>query len=35
MRAGFGGSGDTFQTPSRFLSEINRSLVNEWNLREF
>ncbi|MFM2294444.1 MAG: hypothetical protein RLZZ350_857 [Verrucomicrobiota bacterium] len=35
MRAGFGGSGDTFQSPSRFLSEINRSLVNEWNLREF
>jgi DNA helicase-2/ATP-dependent DNA helicase PcrA len=33
MRAGFGNSGDTFQTPSRFLNEIPRELVNEWNLK--
>lgn len=33
MRAGFGNSGDTFQTPSRFLNEIPRDLVNEWNLK--
>ena len=35
MRAGFGGSDDTFQSPSRFLAEFNRDLVNEWNLRQF
>jgi DNA helicase-2/ATP-dependent DNA helicase PcrA len=33
-RAGFGSSGvDTYQSPSRFLSEIPRKLLNEWNLR--
>jgi DNA helicase-2/ATP-dependent DNA helicase PcrA len=34
MRGGFGNSdGDAFQSPSRFLSEIPRELLNEWNLR--
>jgi DNA helicase-2/ATP-dependent DNA helicase PcrA len=34
IRGGFGNSGsDAFQSPSRFLSEIPRDLVNEWNLR--
>jgi len=34
MRGGFGNSGsDAFQSPSRFLSEIPRGLLNEWNLR--
>ena len=34
MRAGFGASGmDTYQSPSRFLSEIPKGLLNEWNLR--
>ncbi|HTL71863.1 MAG TPA: ATP-dependent helicase, partial [bacterium] len=34
MRAGFGASGmDTYQSPSRFLSEIPKDLINEWNLR--
>ena len=34
MRAGFGNSGgDAMQRPSRFLSEIPRDLLNEWNLR--
>jgi DNA helicase-2/ATP-dependent DNA helicase PcrA len=34
MRAGFGASGmDTYQSPSRFLSEIPKDLLNEWNLR--
>jgi DNA helicase-2/ATP-dependent DNA helicase PcrA len=34
MRAGFGNSGgDPMQRPSRFLSEIPRELLNEWNLR--
>ena len=34
MRAGFGASGmDTYQSPSRFLSEIPKALLNEWNLR--
>jgi DNA helicase-2/ATP-dependent DNA helicase PcrA len=35
MRGGFGNSGDTFQTPSRLLNEIPRTMVNEWNLRQF
>ena len=35
MRAGFGGSGDTLQQPSRFLGEIPKDLVEEWNLRPF
>ena len=34
MRGGFGASGvDTYQSPSRFLSEIPKALLNEWNLR--
>ena len=34
IRGGFGNSGnDTFQSPSRFLSEIPKELINEWNLR--
>jgi ATP-dependent DNA helicase UvrD/PcrA len=34
IRAGFGQSaGDSMQHPSRFLSEIPKDLVNEWNLR--
>jgi DNA helicase-2/ATP-dependent DNA helicase PcrA len=34
IRGGFGQSGnEIFQSPSRFLSEIPRDLVNEWNLR--
>ena len=35
MRAGFGGSGDMMQRPSRFLEEIPKELVEEWNLRTF
>ncbi|HLX94203.1 MAG TPA: UvrD-helicase domain-containing protein [Verrucomicrobiae bacterium] len=34
IRASFGSSGgDAMQHPSRFLSEIPRDLLNEWNLR--
>jgi DNA helicase II / ATP-dependent DNA helicase PcrA len=34
IRGGFGNSGnDTFQSPSRFLAEIPKGLINEWNLR--
>jgi DNA helicase-2/ATP-dependent DNA helicase PcrA len=34
IRGGFGNSGnDAFQSPSRFLSEIPKDLLNEWNLR--
>jgi ATP-dependent DNA helicase UvrD/PcrA len=34
IRASFGNSGgDSMQRPSRFLSEIPRDLLNEWNLR--
>ena len=34
MRGGFGPSGaDTYQSPSRFLAEIPRDLLHEWNLR--
>ena len=34
IRGGFGASGmDTYQSPSRFLSEIPKNLINEWNLR--
>jgi DNA helicase-2/ATP-dependent DNA helicase PcrA len=34
IRGGFGNSGnDSFQSPSRFLSEIPKDLINEWNLR--
>jgi DNA helicase II / ATP-dependent DNA helicase PcrA len=35
MRAGFGGSGDMLQQPSRFMEEIPKGLVEEWNLRPF
>jgi len=35
MRSGYGGRGDTFQQPSRFLKEIPTELVEEWNLRPF
>jgi DNA helicase-2/ATP-dependent DNA helicase PcrA len=33
IRAGYGGSGDMMQQPSRFLEEIPKDLVEEWNLR--
>ncbi len=34
IRGGFGQSGnDIFQSPSRFLAEIPKALINEWNLR--
>jgi DNA helicase-2/ATP-dependent DNA helicase PcrA len=34
IRAGYGSTGnDAFQSPSRFLSEIPRELLNEWNLK--
>jgi len=34
IRGGFGQSaGDSMQSPSRFLSEIPKELLNEWNLR--
>jgi DNA helicase-2/ATP-dependent DNA helicase PcrA len=33
VRAGYGGSGDMMQQPSRFLAEIPEDLVDEWNLR--
>jgi DNA helicase-2/ATP-dependent DNA helicase PcrA len=34
IRSGFGNSAnDSFQSPSRFLSEIPKNLINEWNLR--
>jgi DNA helicase-2/ATP-dependent DNA helicase PcrA len=34
IRGGFGNTGsDAFQSPSRFLSEIPKDLLNEWNLR--
>jgi len=33
VRAGYGGSGDMMQRPSRFLHEIPADLVEEWNLR--
>jgi DNA helicase-2/ATP-dependent DNA helicase PcrA len=35
MRAGYGGSGERLQQPSRFLEEIPGDLVEEWNLRPF
>jgi len=35
VRAGFGGSGEMLQQPSRFLEEIPKGLVEEWNLRPF
>ena len=34
VRGGFGASGvDTYQSPSRFLAEIPKELLNPWNLR--
>jgi len=33
FRAGWGGSGNEYQSPSRFLGEIPKALMNEWNLR--
>ena len=34
MRGGFGATSvDIYQSPSRFLSEIPKGLLNEWNLR--
>jgi len=30
-----GGSGDVFQQPSRFLKDIPKELIEEWNLRTF
>lgn len=34
IRAGYGNTGmDSMQLPSRFLSEIPKNLLNEWNLR--
>src|SRR5476651_1408998 len=34
IRGGYGNTGsDAFQSPSRFLSEIPKALLNEWNLR--
>jgi DNA helicase-2/ATP-dependent DNA helicase PcrA len=35
IRAGFGGSGESLQRPSRFLKEIPGELVEEWNLRTY
>jgi len=35
LRAGFGGEGVTLQSPSRFLEEIPRDLLEEWNLRAY
>jgi len=35
VRAGYNPSGDIVQVPSRFLNEIPKTLVDEWNLRTF
>jgi len=35
IRAGYGNSGDLLQHPSRFLEEIPKELVEEWNLRAY
>ncbi len=35
VRAGYGHQGDMLQQPSRFLEEIPKALVEEWNLRPF
>jgi DNA helicase II / ATP-dependent DNA helicase PcrA len=35
MRAGYGNTGSTLQQPSRFLEEIPKELVEEWNLRTY
>ncbi|HWQ90299.1 MAG TPA: ATP-dependent helicase [Clostridia bacterium] len=34
IRLGYGGSGDALQQPSRFLGEIPKTLLDEWNLRQ-
>ena len=35
MRAGYGNEGITMQQPSRFLAEIPKDYVDEWNLRTY
>jgi DNA helicase-2/ATP-dependent DNA helicase PcrA len=35
IRATPGGSGDMMQSPSRFLGEIPKELLDEWNLRRY
>ncbi len=35
MRAGYGNEGITMQQPSRFLEEIPKDYVDEWNLRTY
>ena len=35
LRAGYGNLGATMQQPSRFLNEIPKELVEEWNLRPY
>ncbi len=35
VRAGYGSGGELIQKPSRFLSEIPRQLLEEWDLRGF
>ena len=35
IRAGYGAGGDLLQHPSRFLLEIPRNLLEEWNLRSY
>jgi DNA helicase-2/ATP-dependent DNA helicase PcrA len=35
VRAGYGSSGDSLQHPSRFLHEIPKELLEEWNLRPY
>jgi DNA helicase-2/ATP-dependent DNA helicase PcrA len=35
IRAGYGNSGATLQQPSRFLQEIPKEIIEEWNLRHY
>jgi DNA helicase-2/ATP-dependent DNA helicase PcrA len=35
IRASYGNSGDLLQHPSRFLQEIPKELIEEWNLRTY
>ncbi len=35
LRAGYGNSGATLPQPSRFLKEIPKELLDEWNLRTY
>ncbi|MCW5554755.1 MAG: ATP-dependent helicase [Verrucomicrobiae bacterium] len=35
LRAGYGSSGVALQQPSRFLAEIPKELIEEWNLRAY